>query len=73
MNATRVPQPVPAPPDRILLEMSEEEANALYFIACRNVIIPNALRAGGYALDAERIEKFQDALRSVLRAAGIIL
>ena len=30
MNATCVPQPVPTPPDMILLEMSEEEAQILY-------------------------------------------
>lgn len=37
MNATRVPQP-PEPPDRILLEMSEEEAQILYRV-CNDYLV----------------------------------
>ena len=70
MNATRVPQSVPPPPDRILLEMSAEEADVLYFITCRNTIIPAALTQSGYASDASRVEHFQDALRPVLYGVG---
>ena len=35
MNATRVPQSVPTPPDRILLKMSEEEARVLYRVCIK--------------------------------------
>ena len=70
MNAARIPQSAPPPPDRILLELSAEEADVLYFIACRNEIIPAALTQGDYASDASRVEHFQDALRPVLYGVG---
>jgi len=55
----------------VVLEFSEGDAETLYYLGCRNIIIPDAIAARDDAQKRPAVESFLNRVTKVLREVGV--